>query len=78
MKFDRRIAYNGSKGNIREIYPTGRPEEPYEAKFDGGTLGYYPTEESAYAAIQEALRARIAEGIANLTNLEKMRKGIKT
>lgn len=72
------MRYDGSKGNVREIRPTGRPEEPYEAVFDGGTLGYYPTEESAYAAVQEALRARIAEGIANLTNLEKMRRGIKT
>lgn len=76
-KYDRRIAYNGSKGNIREIYPTGRPEEPYEAKFDGGTLGYYPSYESAYAAIQEALRDKLAEGIKHLTNLEKQRKGIK-
>ena len=57
----------------REIHPTGRPEEPYEARFEGGTLGYYPSEESAYAAIQEALRARIAESIGKLTNLEKMR-----
>ena len=77
MKYDRRIAYNGSKGNIREIYVTEGSECPYEARFDGEHLGHYGTYENAYAAVQEALRARIAEGIANLTNLEKMRKGIK-
>lgn len=60
-KYPSRITYNGSAGNTRKIYPTGRPEEPYEAFLDGGTLGYYPSEESAYAAIQEALAALIAE-----------------
>ena len=66
MKYDRRIAYNGSKGNIREIYPTGRPEEPYEAKFQGGTLGYYLSYDLAYAAIQEALAAHIKQHGRNI------------
>ena len=66
MKYPRRVTYNGSAGNIRKIYPTGRPEEPYEAFLDGGTLGYYQSEESAYRAIQEALEARIAERGRNL------------
>ena len=70
----RRFTANGSVGNIREIYPTGRPEEPYEAKLDGGTLGYYPTEESAYAAIQEALRARL-ESTHPTSAIERLRRG---
>lgn len=60
-KYPSRITYNGSAGNIREIYHLGTPVRPYEARFDGGILGYYESEESAYRAIQEALGARIAE-----------------
>jgi hypothetical protein len=59
------ISYKGSAGNIREIYPTGRPERPYKAVFRGGTLGYYPDAESAERAIQDALRAHLDRSKAN-------------
>ena len=60
-KYPSRVTYNGSAGNYREIYVTGGSECPYEARFDGVHLGHYGTYENAYAAIQEALGARIAE-----------------
>ena len=59
MKYPSRITYNGSAGNIREIYVTRGSECPYEAKLGGATLGHYGTEENAYRAIQEALAAHI-------------------
>ena len=55
------VAYIGSRGNIREIHPTGSPERPYEARFDGATLGYYFNENDAYTAIQEALATKLQE-----------------
>ena len=70
----RRFTANGSVGNIREIYVSGCPECAYEARFDGGILGYYNTEDDAYRAIQEALAARLAEA-NELTKIERMRRG---
>ena len=72
MKYPRQIAYNGSRGNIREIYPLGTPVRSYEARFDGGILGYYDTEDLAYAAIQEALEAKLEAGKPK-TLIEQMR-----
>ena len=65
-KYPSRVTYNGSAGNIREIYVTEGSECPYEARFDGVHLGHYGTYENAYRAIQDALRARLAERGRNL------------
>ena len=72
MKYPRQIAYNGSRGNIREIYFTEGSECPYEARFDGVHLGHYGTYENAYSAIQAALEARLEEGKPK-TLIEQMR-----
>lgn len=72
-QFPKGIAYKGSNGNIREIYVTEGSECPYEARFDGVHLGHYGTYENAYAAIQEALGARL-DATRESTLIERMRR----
>lgn len=69
-----RFVAGRSNGNLREIRPSGSPDCPYAAYFRGVLVGYYGTEENAYAGIQEALRAHLDEG-NNLTRIERMRRG---
>lgn len=60
--FPKAIGYTGPRGNPRSIHLTRGSEKPYEARFDGGTLGYYLTYDEAYAAIQAALEAKLQGG----------------
>ena len=69
-----RFVSGGRVGRIREIRPTGRPECPYAAFFNGALVGHYDTEDLAYEAIQESLRAHLAEG-ERIRLIDKMRRG---
>ena len=69
-----RFVAGRSNGRIREIRPTGRPECPYAAFFNGALVGHYDTEDLAYEAIQESLRAHLDE-VNRLSRIERMRRG---
>lgn len=63
-----------NRGNLREIRPTGGSERAYAAFFQGVLVGHYPTEDLAYEAIQESLRAHLDE-VNRLSRIERMRRG---